>query len=150
MLQITKRTGATPQQLCEFQTNQTHKVCLTHSQLCQVLDYAMKIYGLDTCLICPDWNMSRSRTTSTLQIQNERELHPSNTGNYKNEQGIHHSNTQKCKASESCTTATLWTTGWTRATSRQDWELQNEQERLHSDTTKHIMSKSYTTAKLWI
>ena len=118
MLQITKRAGATPQQLCEFQTNQTHKVCLTHSQLCQLLDYALKIYGLDTCIICPDWNMSRSRTTSTLQIQNERELHPSNTGNYKTSRGF--------------TTTTLRNAKRARAASQQHCELRNEQE-LHHD-----------------
>ena len=99
-------------------------MCLTHSQLCQVVVSASKAYGLDAFKMCPDVNMGRSRTTATLRIQKRTRVAPRNIANHKNEQEFHHSNIMKWQTSESCTTATLWITKRTRASPRQDCELQ--------------------------
>jgi hypothetical protein len=102
-LRITKRTGAAPQQHCELQNEQelhhsnvakhktsrsfttatlrvsnksnTENVFVTFTIVPLVVS-ASQTYGLDTFTICPEWNMSRSHTTATLQITKRARLAP--------------------------------------------------------------------------
>jgi hypothetical protein len=103
MLQTTKRAGASPQQHYELQNEQelhhsnvakhktsrsfttatlrvsnksnTENVFVTFTIVPLVVS-ASQTYGLDTFTICPEWNMSRSRTTATLRITKRAGLAP--------------------------------------------------------------------------
>ena len=134
MLQTTKRARASPQQHCEWQSEQelhhsnvakhktsrsftaatlrlsnksnTENVFVTFTIVPLVVS-AQQIYGLETFPICPEWNMSRSRTTATLRITKRAGFVPQQHCEVQNEQELHHSNIVRFKTCESCTTATL-------------------------------------------
>ena len=132
MLQSTKRAGASPQQHCEFQTNQTQKMYLSHSQLCHWLFPRRKRMVWTHSQFVQNGIWAGAAPQQRCELQNEQGLHPSNIVNN--------------KTSRKFTTATLRDSKRARAAPQQHCELRNEQELHHVKIVNYKTSRSCTTA----
>jgi len=163
-LRIIKRTGASSQQCCKSHNEQElhhsniasfkqikHRKCVWHIHNCaKYLFLSWKLMAWTHSEFVQIETLAGAAPQQRSEFQNEQELYPSNTANYKTSRSCTTATLCHVKTNESCTTGTLWITKRTRASPRQDCDLQNEQELHHSDTTKHNTSESFTTATLWI